>query len=362
MLKKLINKRIEQFKTDFPDFKISKSGNLIVERNKKVVDKTIFYWGNSVTKNTLNKIGSSTTFKKHECDTVFLLTQKGKMMVKTKSSPRFKNTSIKDVCHFPELKNSFFIGRKYEYLKDYPNIYNYRYFQNFHSLSEAKKHLGFAFISDSDFYAIFQVNFFDYLTPMIISENKSDCYNLLKNIDSRTRDLLLDYIRLCFDIKLKPQIPAGKNKLEELHSQAVIEANKLQADKYSKKVLYYSENNFETEWVKRGLNFERLNSPYEMYVKGLSQKHCIGTNYAKSLDRYSFYSFLHKEASYEIQIHPSGSIGQFYGRKNCPVPTELKDAVIKEIDFKHSIKSFPNADFSSYPLTEPVNLYDDLDF
>jgi len=354
MLKKIKEKRIEQFKTDFPGFKVSeKTGSIYCRIGVVESTKQTKHTGRAVTKNTLSKIGQLQEWKVSVARYVYLLTPAGRLMV-SKSGGNFKSVGLKQVrLENPELQNTFFIGKKYEWLKDYPNLYPYRLFQGFNSLGEVKKFLGFSFISDEEFTKLFTADWFDFLTPMILAKDKKNVVRLYKNLETDDKDLLNDYINLCQEHNMEIEIPAGKNRLEELHTQAVWEVNKKTAENYSKEKRYEIKEEFTEVWKERGLKFKRLETPYEMYAQGIKQQHCIGTNYAKTLNRYAFYSFEDNGENYEMQIYENGSIGQFYGRKNKQVPNFLREKVTKDVNLKYSLIDI-QPDLKNYPMLKEV--------
>lgn len=349
MLKKIVDKRVELFKEKFPNFQVSKKSNsLYTKIGERTIDKEVFISGRAVTKATLNKLGSKVAWKESHSSYVYLLTPKGRLMVS--SGGNFKSLSLKELSQrHEELKDIFFIGKKYEWLKDYSKLWEYRFFQSFNSLADAKKFLGFSFISDQDFYDLFGNDWYDYLSIMILAKDKSNAVRLLKNIDNEDKDTLKDYIQMCQDNNIPIEIPAGKNKLQELHDNAMWEVNKKNMDAYSKEFRYEITENFTKIWKERGLSFRRLETPYQMYEQGIKQSHCIGTNYAGSLGSYSFYSFNFKDRDYEIQISPNGSVRQFYGRKNTNPPQELKEKVTTNITLSFDLKDI-NTDVINYPM------------
>lgn len=339
MLKKIKERRIEQFKKVFPDYKVSdKTGSLYTKIGAYESKKSVKINGRAVTKNTLGNLGKTFNWVEHNCHCIYLITPAGKLMVKNYNN-NFKTVTLKSVqASSQEIDSIFFIGKKYEYLKSYPNLFPYRFFQNFKSLSDAKKHLGYSFISDEDFYSLFVNNSIDYLSVMILAKEKKNAVRLLKEMSSETADTLKDYIEMCQENNLPIEIPAGKNKLEELHDSAMWEINRKSMNSYSKEYRYDIEENFTDVWRERGLDFRRLETPYEMYAQGIKQIHCIGTNYAGYLGSNAFYSFKYEDKEYEIQIYQNGTVGQFYGRKNTPVPTQLRDNAVKNIDLKYKLK------------------------
>lgn len=311
-----------------------------------VENKRIVYTGRSVTKNTIDKLGTVNEFTKSQGGVVFLLKPTGAL--KCRVGGQWRNVSLKLIDNhfvsesYKDIVSLFFIGRKYEWMKDYKRLWKYRFFQSFNSLKEAKNFLGFDFINNKDFYKLFSGDWYTHeLDTFILAKEKRNTYNLLKKADRKTRQILEDYIHLSYEHEEEVIIPAGKNKLVELHDDLVHKINIKSADDYSKEQKYYPVGNkmFEQEWKNRGLKFERLNTPYEMYQEGLSQRHCLGTNFYNSLGGQSFYVFWWKGSKYDLQLYKSGSLGQFYGYKNIDsAPKELKELVAKDIDLSHSIE------------------------
>lgn len=352
MLKKILDKKVDMFKNTFPEHKVSKkTGSLYhkvgVSENKKVVVHT----GKSVTKNTLAKLGTTVEWVEHKSRYVYLLTPKGRLMV-SRYGGNFSSVTLKGIRQeFDELSPIFFTGKKYEWMKDYSNLWNYKFFQGFNSLGEAKKFLGFSFLSDADFIKLFGEESFDYLQPMILSKNKEDVVRLYRNLDTEVTDLLRDYIALCNEHSLTIEIPAGRNKLKELHDTAMFKVNEKNAENYSKEYRYDIVEKFTKVWEEKGLVFRRLSTPYDMYLQGLKQSHCIGTNYATTLHRYAFYTFIYEGEEFDIQINQDGAIAQFYGKRNKQAPEKLRKVVtdtisfvgmeFKLLDTKPGLKNYP---------------------
>jgi len=351
MLKKITEKRIEQFKNDFPEFKISKkTGSMYIRIGVTESTKQIKYNGRAITKGTVKKLGQFQEWKQSKARFVYLLSPAGKLMM-SKEGGNFRSVTLKALrTENSDLTNTFFIGKKYEWLGNYPNMFPYKFFQGFNSLSEAKKFLGYSFISDEEFSNLFKDEWFDFLTPVILAKDKKNVVRLFKDMGSDTRDSLNDYINMCQDHNMPVEIPAGKNKLEELHDSTMWEINKQSMDCYSKEYRYDIEENFTKVWIERGLTFRRLETPYEMYSQGIKQIHCIGTNYAGNLGRNAFYSFSQEGKDYEIQIYSNGSVGQFYGRKNTSVPADLKESVTKNIDLRYNLTD-TKPGLKDYPKT-----------
>ncbi len=364
MLKKVKEKRIEVFKKSFPDYKISDKGNyyvrLGVSKQKKVILKT----GRSVTKNTLDSLGTTLEFEKSDASVVLLLKPTGALKVKFHRTA-WSNLTLKLLDNhlygetYKGIIEVFFIGRKYEWMKNYKNLWKYKYFQSFNSLKEAKNYIGFDFISNKDFYKIFKDDWYSHeFDSIILADKKKNVFNLLKNADQKVMHTLDDYIKLAYEHNIKPIIPKGKNRLTQLHDDLVWEVSKKTAQDYSKEQKFYPIDNekFESCWREKGLVFKRLNTPYEMYVEGCKQRHCLGTNYYNSLGNQSFYVFEWEGERYDLQLHQNGAFGQFYGYKNLKTaPQELRNIIREGCDLMHSIedrkpklKNYPKKGMSIY--------------
>ena len=375
MRAKIRDKRIETFKKLFPDYKVTKKGNFMYEINRRKEERYIVNNGYNVTKGIFNKIGTTTLIEKFTSDTVFLITTTGKLLLKDRIRGRisnnFKAVTIKDLIHrgHSTIKDVFFIGRKFEYMATYKGLWGYRIFQNFNSLKEAKLFLGFNFISDSGFYEMFKhihkynkmglgriCDIIFYISLCKTKENKVDIHNLILSLNKESLGYLKDYIDLSIERGTEVQIPRGINKLKELHDTQVKEANKENADCYSKEKKYYIENESFTSIWEEHLKFKKLNTPYEMFLQGCIQHHCIGTNYYRNLHSHSFYTILWEGKEYDLQINPKGYIGQFLGKYNSQPPKKLTNIINNDnIDYKHSIRQVPGTDLTKYPLVKELS-------
>jgi hypothetical protein len=356
MLKKVVEKRIAQFKKDFPKYKVSKKGNLYYSHNEVFSKMGMVYNVFNVTKGTIDKIGEGKEWEKSSSDFTVLITQKGKLMVRHRKKTTFKLVTMKDVRKVPKLTDCFLIGRKFEYLSQYPKLMDYNFFQGFNSLKEAKLFLGYGFISDVDFYSLFpdtkKYGFYcDTTTFKYILQTppkfKSNLVTLLKksSVERKTLyNMVEDYHRMCTSLGEEKVIPRSFNRLKELHDNAVLKINLGKAEKYSDEVEASIESiredgaTFEDYWEVLDIKFSKLDSQRKMFLEGIKQKHCIGS-YSDSLDTYSFYRIYYNNQVYNIQITPSGKIKQFYGYLNCQPPKELRELIHdKGIDYAHKIK------------------------
>jgi hypothetical protein len=342
MLKKLVDKRIELFKTIYPNYKISKKGNYYIEiGDKKENSRIIQYTGYNVTKGLIDKLGTAKEVITHQYDYVLLMTPRGVFKIlhnKRGKRASFKNFTMKDLTYHAHnlghpVADIFFVGRKYEYLRDYPNLHRYRIAQNFTSLKELKCFLGFDFINDDEFYNLICIGNNldqDIIKWLIKAESKSNIHRLITRKGSTELFTLLeDYERMCGQQGLKMEIPAGYNKLKELHDEVVYEKNKGRIDSYSDTQVYSMrpiDGSFETKWNDFGITFKQLNTPRELFIRGLKQNHCIGS-YGDDLDSYAFYTLTWKGVEYDLMISKEGMLRQFHGSRNSHPPVELYNFV-----------------------------------
>lgn len=353
MLKKLVDKRIETFKSSFPEYQVSKNGNLYYRSGVQEISRKVKVGDYSVTKNTINKIGVTSEWKEQIAKEVVLITKKGKLMRRDNKN-RFTNLSLGRITKLydnrQKLLDIWLIGRKYEWMKDCPKLMEFKFFQSFSSLCEAKVFLGYSFLSDADFYSLFDLDKrIPLMSILIRAKEKKNAVSLIKSLDYDDCNILRDYFKICEDREMDIEIPAGKNRLRELHDNAVWEARKEDAENFSKLEVYKGKDcKFEEIWTERGLKFERINSPYSMYLTGAKQSHCLGTNYYNQLHTYSFYTIFWDEKEYQIQISQSGEIYQFYGFRNSHAPIELKE-LTENIDYKHSIEKVLEYKHTEYP-------------
>jgi hypothetical protein len=336
MLKKIVNKRVEMFKQIFPEYETSKKGNLYYKLNPYQSEKQLPYTGFSVTKGTYKKMGQRTTYNKGECDAIFLIKpDTGKMLIKRRYLRNYKIMTLKDVRDLPVVAPTFFIGRKFEYAKDYPILWKYPLTQNFTSLKELKNFLGFDFINNKQFYSMFQEDEArDYLKLFFFAKNKSNVYNLLTNNDNHAAifDIFHDYLTLCQSRGVEVKIPAGINKLRAYHDELVYIVNQeklrdADKNKYFELLPIKPPKGkifFLDYWDSIGLKYRKLESQYDMLLQGIKQNHCIGSNYSHTLHHQTFYTITHKGEEYDMQIFPDGRVGQFYGKYNRPVDSDLR--------------------------------------
>ena len=278
MRKALIDKRIGIFKEMFPEYKTSKKGNFYVRivskgpdvknkwgasmfgklEDRGYVKKEITITGRGATKSMLDKIGD-VIIRKEDVALKVLITPRGKLMTKLDGSGnRFKLMTLKSLFMIgtgeyydqkyrygfkkEDLENLFFTGRKYEYLKAYPNLRAWKLFQNFNSLKEAKNFLGYDFISCKDFYDLFPSDALkgDMIRALWVAKTHDEKVNVVNLLRKGKLNFFVDYLDMAKQLEVKSvEIPYGANKLTELHDNLVVELNKGKADKYSDEVLVY---------------------------------------------------------------------------------------------------------------------------
>lgn len=352
MLKKIVTKRVSLFKKSFPVYETSTKGNLYHRLNPSTVEHQLNFTGFSATKAQLKKIGTVEKYITKTEDALFLIVpETGKFLIKDKTKryggAYFKRVTIKDLIRYPILADTFFVGRKFEYLKDYPNLWNFRLCQNFTSLKELKVFMDYEFISDKKFYSIFELNYSsDYILYMYKTKNKPDIVSLFTNNKgnhTKIFQLIYDTMGLARAINVTFEIPAGLNKLQDIHDDFTKIMNTRKLSVCSKEIDYDlkpinepGKMFFLEYWNNIGVQYRKLETQYDMLEQGIKQTHCLGS---KDLRDNTFYSITYMDKSYEIQIHPnSGLITQFLGKYNTQPPEELKSMIFnKEINYRHSI-------------------------
>jgi hypothetical protein len=395
MLKKIRDKRIQVFKETYPDFTTTKAGNFMYKINHKRVDINIEHSGYSVTKGLLKKLGTTETINRGIEDGIVLMCTTGKMLIKWNEGRNFKRMTLKDVMQYSKLATFYFIGRKYEYLENYPLLWSYRLFQNFTSLKEAKMFLGYDFISDEDFYLLVEIlrikggekaedlqkigvdrmdwrgSFYggvDIIKILAGGINKVNTAYLISNGLKGKKDLdtLVDYVGMCLENDIPCHIPKGRNLLHELHDFVSIKLAKEKLDKASDVQYYKAEpvKNvpfYEEVWGERGVKFKRVNTERKMLELGFIRKHCIGSMYSNLLDRHSFYTVYWEDEPYEIMLSPSSQRwNQFYGKRNSHPPKDLVDLILVD-SFQHKITRIEEA-FEKHPIVIAEEETEDLPF
>jgi hypothetical protein len=351
MNKALYTRRIELFKHYFTDYKTSENGNFYAYINEGVSNNVRLVSGYNATKNQLCKLGQTKSYETKSYSYIILITPNGKLMFKGLYG-RFKNLTLPalnkakhqhspDSWYISALADIFFIGRKYDYLKQYPKLWVYKLYQNCASLKEAKIALGLSSISDERFVNLFDnsndINI-DMVKLIYYSDNKYNLVSLIDKINISGNEFkigvdyynrLNDYFNM-FDAGIIVKIPKGLNSLVKLHDDRVMELSAADLDLYSKNIKFESDTKYiEEALISVGLNdFKKLATPYDMFKEGIIQKHCIGTNYIPKLNEMTFYRIRYNGIPYSIAIDSKdGSIHQFNGYKNRQPPNDLFELI-----------------------------------
>ncbi len=350
MLKIILNKKIEQFKITFPDFQTSKKTSSLYSRVGTFKEKkSVVRLGYSITKGTISKLGTKSEWERTKANFVYLISPKGKLMYSSHGGP-FKSVTLKAIRNTSTiLKDIFFIGKKYEWMIDYPLLWNYNFFQGFSSMLEAKRFLGFLFLSDDEFYKLFgdDNNGFDYLSPLIIGKDKEAVVALYKSMDFEGEKLLSEYIMKSFENDLTVEIPDTFGKVEILHDKVIWSTGQKDACNYSKEYRYVIEESFTKGWKEDGLSFKRLETPFEVYCQGLRQQNNLKHNAPQSLNKQACYTFLFDGKEYDLVVDTTCNIVQFLGRKNTVVPYDLRIIILRHknpfklVDAKPEITRYP---------------------
>lgn len=354
MLKKLVEKRVNLFKTGFPDYQTSKKGNLYFRYKPSHDTLNIHYSGFSMTKGTFSKVGTTDRRLIQTQRAIFLIKpDTGKLLVKREGAKNYKLATMRDVISLEceAFTNCFFVGRKFEYLKEYPKLWLFRIFQNFNSLKEAKKFLGFGFLSDDEFTNIFKNTSgyaVDYVMMMGITKNKAKFVSLMNSEDRHQEiyRIFEDYVRMCREVDLRPTIPGTFKRLKTLHDDLSKTLSLRKAANASNEVIFETRYVKPEEgktfycdaWERKGIQFKQLVTKREMYYQGLKQKHCIGSAHSDMMGSYSYYTITFKGSDYDIQVIPTGRVGHFYGSCNTTPPEELREMIYDDtISYVHNI-------------------------
>lgn len=368
MKKAVIDKKIQAFKEVFPYWKQSQRTDSIYARvNERKHKKVISYHGRSITKNLLKKYGTESEFETTFSDVVYLITSRGKLMYSLGHGARsWRNTTLKHVREYNgwanepieteneeeqnllavqntkrqelQIKDVFFIGKKYEWMKDYPEFWNYKFFMSFSSLKEAKNFLGFTYICNSRFYGMFKGKPGDVFDDILQHRDNKNIVNLLNKLDKDSYHMLTDYKSMCKQEGIAPEIPKGYNKLRKLHDE-ISEKQNQELLKYTSKecIIFPKDTHYEEVWKERGLRFKRVTDPYSLRLIGCRQHHCIGSYY-NHIFNMGVYSFFEGGKEYNLAFDSnSGNVSQFRGYRNCKAPDELYSKVTEDINLKHEI-------------------------
>lgn len=357
MRKSFINKKFELFRQYFPDHKISAKGSIytvLLEQKRK---KDITINSQCVTKGTLAKIGEKRSFTV-DSSCRLLLTPTGKLMIVQPMGNRFAPVGMKDLhnatnaghktghtriytgkhdhTHEETIKNIahiFMVGKKYEWLYHYPQLWGLPYFRSFPNLTSAKNYLGYTFISTDQFSHLFSSR--AALQRLIEAKTHEQRVAVVQFLDDkRATETLEDLWRLCEELKIPMvDMPLSKIALHNIHDDLAEQLAMKGAEKYSEERVTYRSDIFDY-WDRKGLKFEILDSPRKLFMEGQKQSHCLGS-YTKSLKNNIFVAFEWENRRYDLMMGLNGKAVQFYGKRNCQPPKELKDLVLGE---EHTIE------------------------
>lgn len=377
MKKELLIKKLDTFKSTFPDFLIAeKSGNIYVKLNAKSITKTVKQSGASVTKNTLHKIGEVTTWNFERSD-IILITKTGRILLKSFVNKNFISLTHKIILQIKKgtynnfllptkyingLIECFFIGKKAEWIKEHPVLWNIRYFRSFKSLKDAKNALGYDFISSERFIKIIKGDFKAFEVMVYACRSHEERVNVINLIESKAIGDLIDYITMCVDNKREYYIPKGLNRLNELHDGEVTNMNLGKANNYSSTPVYYYSEIFEI-WERYKLNFVVMDCPRSLFIEGQKQKHCIGSYGNQLLSGNSiFVTFYYAGERFDLQMKLNGEIVQFRGKRNKDAPAELKEHIKMSVYlYKSSNRVDDVITFRSTPYKDENILYKSAD-
>lgn len=132
---------------------ISKSNNYYV---KHTINKVKIKTKNTpfnITKNNFENLFKEIKFEKEE-SIISMLKPTGSLLVKYRKDTKFKQATLKSlnsIYIFKELIPIFLIGKKYQWIQDYPEYWNYKLPIQFSSHREFIDFLGYDFLTEEAF-------------------------------------------------------------------------------------------------------------------------------------------------------------------------------------------------------------------
>lgn len=288
MQKEIVNKKVELFKSYFPNHTVSENDSIVYREDSYAIRRHSVN-AYSVTKNNLHNYGKPVIYREHKGQ-IFVLKKTGSFIWK-KRDDKFKKLTPSALSKIdPDIQKGiahiFFTGKKYEWLKDFPLLWPIRYFQGFASLTEAKEFLGVK-LSDDNFIKLIEE--LEGKTTQItygLANRGPNIYGafsiffklrehldqiislyLLSGKDKSVFTSLERYLAVCELMGEEPVMPSSREELEELTVEA--ERRTKNVKNYSNKKVYYTSKLFEI-WNKAGIQYKVVDSPkaFYHYTKG----------------------------------------------------------------------------------------------
>ena len=303
------------------EVKVSKKGNYYVElsRNTDIVTTDYNYF--NVTKAKINNVGETFTYPKISTE-IIMLTTTG-VYYKNTNSTKFSKLSLKDVRHKVKLKELFLIGKRAEWLKNYPqlSLNCWNYIKSFSSLREMLKHLGVTFnlsnITENQ------------LECLIVGYKFQDKHDILKY----SPQYILDIIRMINQTGLFEYYQTSKS-LPKVHNELVEIINKNKLESYSNTPIFpvYAKQVIK-QLEDSNIKFTWLNNHRDLVLEGMKQHHCVSSR-QNQLYNTLFFNIEHAGKDYTLQC-TKNTVVEFKGKYNEAVPVELKNIIIETLNPKY---------------------------
>jgi len=341
--KKVFQKKLEaleKYHLTNPDYseevKTSEKGNHYITTNQSKAIRT--YNSYNITKSVVDKLGTNFTFPANQ--RVIMLTQTGKFIVKEESG--WKNLTK----NYGKL---YYIGKKFEWILQYPELKYFRIAKQFSSLNSFKKWLEYEFISDDEFISLLNDKFNIELLIEFKLKSKDERVNLINLLKIGETQTVKDTLNMMEQLDIKHEIPKGKNALKELHDSLSRQIKVKNTPFIEVKVTL---EDFHIPW-----DYKVIQTSYELIERGIENKHCIGSYY-NSLFNDIFLVIegydCHVRKNYENKWY----ISQMRGTYNKDAPQEMRNIISKSLEkIKVNIVTVSNI-----PVTKEVFNFDDTPF
>lgn len=346
MKKEIFNLKLELFKNTVQDYQISKKGNHWGYLNKRKENSQYQIQNYNVTKSNINKLFKTFDYQQ-DLSTILMMTPRGKLFIKSHNTKSFKAVTIR-TCP-DNLVKLFLFGRKAEWICNYSNLIQIKFLHSFKSLNEVKIYLGYSFISDKEFIKLLDISFISFViySKLLTHDDRINLLHHGKNL------LLMDAIQMSIQLNLPISIPESKEKLKIWHDDLVSKKNSEKASRYSDEQIQYKSWLFDY-WKSKGVEYKILDSPRKLFLQGCKQNHCLAS-YSNQMSKHMYITFTHDNKEYDMQIHNTTGLIQFYGYRNQRPPQELMDLVKFEKlqDYYFTITN-PNTALSSAKFNDCI--------
>lgn len=292
----------------------SKEGNRYVVLNKDNNLLETAYTCHNVTKNTLNMLG--VTFTRPNPRSQVLLLVKNKFMFKNYNDTKFSSLTVRHVRELPQLSECFLIGKKAEWLKNYPQIKYTRFWnllKSFSSLKELLITLGVTFrIDDVD------TNKLQNLINGFKFKNKQNLLLSSTAIVQDTQDMIISTGR--FDLY------NSDKSIQNIHDELIVIINQNRLESYSDIPVFpkYAKSICE-KFNSIELEYTQLKSHRDIAIEGMVQQHCVGSR-ANALQDNCFFSIQYDGKQYTLQCTDRNII-ELKGKCNTTPPIELTNKI-----------------------------------